>query len=712
MVSELPQSLLDNPFLDQWVRFTNEDCVLIGTGKVELGQGVLTALRQIAAEELEVTPESIRMVSGLTGVSPEEGFTAGSRSIELSGGSIRIVCAEVRQIAIAQAAQRLGCGPDEIAVINGRFLKGGGAASCSYWSMADALDLHRPATGSAPFRAMGQWRHIGRSEARLDLPGILAGGSFIHDMRPEGMLHGRVLRCPQPGARLLSLDEAVLRRRIGPDVEVIRLQSFVAVVSENEAAADRAHQAVGRAAEWQKLGASLEEHANPYYLRDLPASDRVVTFPAATAPADIAGSVLSATYTRPYVAHGSIGTSCALAHWDGNALKVWSHTQGVGPLRNSIARALQLPAACVTVQHHPGSGCYGHNGADDAALDAALIAMQCQGRTIRVLWTREEELAFSPVGSASVVTLSATQADDGRIATWNMEIWSATHGQRPGANGSVNLLADRALRDDEKQGDADDVPDGAGGGGNRNSIALYDLPEQRILHHMVLRAPLRTSSLRGLGAQANVFAIESFVDELADAAGRDPVEYRLSMMSDPRARRVIEEAVAMSPWRARGPGAEGVGFGFAFSRYKNKAAYLAAVAEVEIDEVVRVRRLWCAADAGLVINPDGAINQIEGGAIQSASWTLKEQVLTDQDGISTRDWESYPILRFSEVPEVVVRLVGSREDMPPLGIGEVALGPVTAAIANAVAHGLGVRIRDLPLSRDRLMTALMEGAAA
>ena len=703
--NDLPRSLVDNPMLDQWVQFDPHGRVRLGTGKVELGQGVLTALRQIAAEELEVAPDRITVISGETGSSPEEGFTAGSLSIQISGGAIRLVCAEIRQIAAASAADQIGCRAAELSVVDGEFLLREKATGLSYWTLAGALDLHRPATGSAAPRPPEQLRVIGQSLPRSDLPEKLCGPGFIHDLRPDGLLHARVLRQPYPGAQLQSIDTARIERAAGAPITVIRSGEFLAMAAEDEAVADRALEAARVAALWQGSSNAEPTHADPRHLLGLRCIDRVVTVPARTDLPGI-GRVLEATYTRPYLSHGSIGPSCALAMWDGAALTVWSHSQGVGPLRRSLAQALGLDPSAVTVLHRPGAGCYGHNGADDAALDAALVAREMPGRSVRVRWTREDEFASAPVGGASVVTLRAELAADGRPARWDMEIWSPPHGQRPGANGGINLLAERALPGSRHSVGTDDVPDEAGGGGNRNSVALYDLPEQRILHHLVTEPPLRTSSLRGLGAQANVFALESFVDELAEAAGRCPVQYRLAMTGDARARRVIEAAASMSPWAGRGPGGEGSGLGFAFSRYKNRAAFLAAVAEVEIDAEVRVRRIWCAVDAGLVINPDGAANQIEGGAIQATSWTLKEQVRMDATGIASRTWDTYPILRFSEVPEVTSRFVGSAAD-PSLGVGEAALGPVTAAIGNAVAHALGVRVRDLPLSREHLMTTLL-----
>jgi CO/xanthine dehydrogenase Mo-binding subunit len=704
--NDLPRSLIDNPTLDRWVGFEGAGGVRLGTGKVELGQGVLTALRQIAAEELQVEPDRIRVVSGETGTAPEEGMTAGSQSIEASGGSIRLVCAEVRAMAAAAAAARLGCSEVELSLDDGHFLRNGRPSGESYWTLADRLDLGRHATGSVAPLPAGQHRIIGRSVPRIDLPDKLCGPGFIHDLRPDGLVHARVLRTPSRGARIASVDAERIQRAAGAPLTIVRIDDFLAFVADDEAAAERALEAAAGAVTWSGVTAGQPSDADPRHLLTLPTIDRVVTAPGRAASAG-GGAVVEATYTRPYIAHASIAPSCALALWDGAALTVWSHSQGVGPLRNSIARTLKLDPANITVLHRPGAGCYGHNGADDAALDAALIAHRTPGRPIRVRWTREDELSAAPVGGASVVHLRAELDNTGRPATWDMAIWSPSHGQRPGANGGINLLAELALADSEQSGGADDVPDAAGGGGNRNSVALYDLPEQRVLHHLVTQPPLRTSSLRGLGTQANVFAIESFIDELAEAAGRDPVQYRLALMTDPRARRVIEAASEMSPWNDRAAPGSGTGLGLAFSRYKNRAAYLAAVAEVEVDESVRVRRVWCAVDAGLVINPDGAANQIEGGAVQATSWTLREQVRTDEQGIASRRWESYPILRFSEVPEVQTRFVGSPDD-PPLGLGEVALGPVTAAIGNAVAHALGARIRDLPFSRDRLLASLLQ----
>jgi CO/xanthine dehydrogenase Mo-binding subunit len=322
---------------------------------------------------------------------------------------------------------------------------------------------------------------------------------------------------------------------------------------------------------------------------------------------------------------------------------------------------------------------------------------------IRVRWRREEEFAFEPVGPAMVVKVGAALDEAGHPVDWTAEIWSGTHSGRPG---SGNLLAAEALPNPPPPPEPADVPDAGGGGAIRNGEPLYDIAAKRIVHHLVPETPIRTSALRGLGAMPNVFAIECFIDELAERSGRDPVAYRLALLSDPRARAVVERAAKMAAWQPGLPAGTGRGSGIGFARYKNRAGYAAVIVDLEADEEVHLRQVWCAADAGLVINPDGAINQLEGGILQSASWVLKEQVRLDTGGVSSLDWETYPVLKFSEVPEISVELLPSDGDVP-LGIGEVSAGPTAAAIGNAVAHALGTRIRDLPLTRERIMSALL-----
>jgi nicotinate dehydrogenase subunit B len=697
----LPQSLVDNPRLDQWIAFAANRTVALKTGKVELGQGILTALRQIAAEELDLASDRLTIQPGDTELAPHEGFTAGSLSVEIGGGAVRLVCAEVRARLLAEAARQLNVEPEQLSLRDGVFLQGDRPTGLDYWSVAGGVDLAVAATGAVPTKRPAAYRVVGQSEPRLDLPGKVFGAPFLHDMVLPGMLHARVLHRPWREARLASPDAAL--QSVARGCEIVRDGDFVAFLDADETAAAAA---LGRA--WERLawegGTPLTpEQQEATWLLGRPTQDRQLGAEAEPAPAAV--SRLTRRYSRHYIAHGSIGPSCGLALFAGGLLDVWTHSQGVVPLRGSIARVAGLPPEAVAVHHVQGAGCYGHNGADDAAADAALIALRRPNVPIRVLWMREDELSSSPFGAAQVVAVEAGLDGAGRPLDWTLTITGPTHVSRPGVHGEVNLLSAEALANPWPRAEGQDFSDAQGGGATRNALALYDLPPQRITHRLVPNLPVRTSAMRGLGALGNVFALECFMDELAEEAGRDPVAYRLARMRDPRARAVIERAAAMAGWD---PGAEagtGSGRGIAFSRYKNRAAYAALVAEVAVEESVRVTRIWTAVDAGLVVNPDGALNQIEGGIVQAVSWVTKEQVRFEEGRVATATWDKYPILRFSEVPQVEAALLGSPGDAP-LGIGEVVLGPTAAAIGNAVAHALGVRVRDLPITRDRVIAAM------
>jgi len=700
----LPPLLAANPRLDQWVRFPSPGRVAVSTGRVEIGQGVLTAMLQIAAEELDVAPERVLLQTGDTDLTPNEGYTAGSQSIQFGGVALRMVCAEVRALFLDHAAASCGYSRADLAVHDGAITHRGEPTAHDYWSLAAAVDLTRHATGQPPTKSVRDYTVVGRSAPRTDLPAKVFGGpAFIHDMVLDGIVHARVVRQPRRGATIARVDEAALRRAANGPVEIVRYGNFLAILGAEETVVEAVAAVAPNHVSWDGVDPINPFQEEARWLLQQPSIDRTIGPPPPSEP--IPGTTRhEATYTRMHIAHASVAPSCGLAVFRHGKLQVWTHSQGVYPLRDALARTLKLNPAAISVKHVQGPGCYGHNGADDAATDAAVIAFHQPGKPIRVRWRREEEFAFEPVSPAMVVTAQAVVDDAGRLADWTTEIWSGRHTSRPGGGG--NLLAAEALSDPPPHPPAVEggYPPGAG---TRNGEPLYDFPAKRIVHHLIAETPVRTSSLRGLGATANVFAIESMMDELAERAGQDPVAYRLSVLSDARARSVVEHVARISGWQAGLLSGTGRGRGVAFARYKNMAAYAAVVADVAVDENVRLLRVWCAADAGLVINPDGAINQLEGGIIHGASWALKEGVRLDTAGISSRDWETYPVLRFSEVPEVTVELVDPMADRPCLGVGEASGGPTVAAIGNAVAHALGARLRDLPLTRERVMAALL-----
>ncbi len=701
MSDTLPLSIQNNRRMEKWLRFQPDRTLRLAVGKVELGQGNVTALAQIAAEELDVELERITVLSGDTQDAPDEGQTTSSQSIEVSGRSVRLVTAEFRARVVDRLAQRLNCSPSDITVQDGTFRRGDASTGHDYWSFATDEDFARDIEGSATPKPPGAYRVVGQSIPRRDLPAKVSGGAFIHDMVRPDMLHARILRQPGRGASLASLNEAAVRRAGGGEFRIVRVGNFVAFVGADETVVQRAAAAAPLHATWEntpQLSADMQEAA---WLVGQPSNDRVLYDDIQPGTAAI---VVEANYSRAYVAHASMAPSCALAEFRNGHLSVWSHTQGPFPLRAALANVLAMQVDTITVRHAHGAGCYGHNGADDVAVDASVIAREIPDHCIRVQWRREEEFGFEPVGPAMHVTARAVLDGSGKPTDWTTEIWSPTHVQRPSTGG--NMLTHEALPTPPPDPRPTDPPEAGGGGGTRNGLPLYDFTAKRIIHHLVLRPPTRTSALRGLGALPNVFAIECFMDELAERAGVDPVQYRLSLLSDPRARRLVENVAERCGWSARGPAGSGRGIGLGWARYKNKAAYAAVAVEVEVEQEVRVRRAWCAADAGLVINPDGARNQLEGGIVQAISMTLKEQMRLGAEGRTSLDWDAYPILKFSEVPEISTEIVHA-PDLPTLGMGECTFGPTAAAIGNAVAHALGTRIREMPMTRERIAAALL-----
>ena len=699
---KLPGSLDANPMLDSWLRIDADGGITLFTGKAELGQGVKTALIQIAAEQLYVSPQRIRLITADTRQTPDEGYTAGSNSIKDSGTAIMNAAAQVREILIARAAERLGVPADRLKAQEGAVVADDGRRLGFGELVVDGLTKVR-ADGQSKLKDPAAYSVIGKSMSRVDIPAKVTGGAaYVQDLRLPGMVHARVVRPPSYGARLRELQTAAVERMPGV-LKVVRDGSFVAVVAAHEYEAIQAMRALAAAARWEER-ATLPEQAEFYaYLQKLPA-DVIVDLDRQAGVSPGARS-FEASYRRPYQMHGAIGPSCAVGLFKDGVLTVWTHSQGVYPLRKSIAEMLRLPEDRVQCIHVEGSGCYGHNAADDAAADAALIARAFPDRPVRVQWMREHEHQWEPYGPAMLTSVKAALDSAGNIVTWDYEVTSNTHSMRPG--GAGNLLPAWHLETPFAPAAPKPIPLPEGGG-DRNAIPFYRVPSVHVVHRFVPAMPVRVSALRALGAYMNVFSIESFIDELAQAAGADPVDFRLRHLDDPRARDVVSLAAARFGWASyvRTPGR---GRGFAFARYKNLAAYVALALEVDVNREkgsVHVVRAVAAVDSGQAVNPDGIRNQIEGGIIQSSSWTLHEAVEFDTTAITSADWSRYPILRFPEIPESVDVHVIDRPGAAFLGTGEAAQGPTAAAIGNAIAYATGARIRELPFDRKRVRSAI------
>ena len=699
--AKLPGSLEKAPLLDAWIRVGADGGVTVFTGKAELGQGVRTALTALAAEELGIAPAGIVLVTADTSRTPDEGYTAGSNSMKDSGTAIRSAAAQVRELLIERASAKLGVAAERLHAKDGNVVADDGRRA-GFGDLAAQGYAEVRAKPDAKLKDPRSYSVVGKTLARVDIPAKVTGGvAYVQDLRPPGMLHARVVCPPSYRARLRDADVAAIARMTGV-VKVVRDGSVLGVVARHEFDAIRAMRALAATARWDEQP-SLPQGDLFAALQALPAQEIVNADRHDGAKQGMRR--LEATYTRAYQMHGSIGPSCALALYQDDAVTVWTHSQGVYPLRASIAEMLHLPAERVHCIHAEGSGCYGHNAADDAAAYAALFARAVPAHPVRVQWMREQEHTCEPYGPAMIAKLSGSLDASGGIAEWNAEGWSNSHSTRPG--GAGNLMPAWYLPTPFAQPVPKPIPMPEGGG-DRNSIPIYTVPSLRVVHRFIPAMPIRVSALRSLGAYVNVFAIESFVDELAHAAGSDPVAYRIRHLGDRRARDVVNVAATRFGWEGftRKPGH---GRGFAFARYKNLAAYCAVAVEVSLEHETgraRVVRAAAAIDSGQAVDPDGLRNQIEGGIIQSMSWTLFEAVSYDATRITSVDWSTYPIARFADIPDRIDVEVIDRPGEPFLGTGEAAQGPTAAAIANAIADAGKVRLRDLPLTRAKIKAAI------
>ena len=697
-----PGSLATSPYLDAWIRI-DADGITAFTGKAELGQGFKTAFQQIAAEELDVPFEAIKVVTADTGRTANEGYTAGSHSMQDSGTAILNAAAQVRALLIAEAARRLDLPAENLRTDNGSVVAPDGRRF-GYGDLVAGDMLHVQAEVKSNLKDPATYKVMGQPVPRVDIPAKVTGGAaYVQDMRLPGMVHARLVRPPSYGAELTECDTSSIEKLPGV-VKVVRNGNFLAVVAKKEFQAIKAMRALSTVAKWNEKAGLPNQNDLLHVITGLPSKDSVIF--EVSNPAVSGQRTLEATYTRPYQSHGSIGPSCAVAQLNNDVMTVWTHTQGVYPDRQGVAEMLRVPPAKVRLIHVEGSGCYGHNGADDAAADAALIARELPGIPVRVQWMREQEHGWEPYGPAMVTKLKASLDDSGAIASWNFEVWSNTHSMRPGGGGC--MLAAQHMANPLPIPEPKPLPLPEGGG-DRNAIPIYKFPNAHVVHHFIPSMPVWISAMRALGAYHNVFSIESFMSELAELAGADPVEFRLKHLDDPRARDVVEKAAKEFGWQKGQKAPQDHGYGFAFARYKNLAAYCAIASEVEINRESgrpRLVRAVAAVDSGQVVNPDGIANQVEGAILQSMSWTLYEAVTFDDVRITSIDWQTYPILRFDAVPEKVDVHIINRPGQPFLGSGETGQGPAAASVANAVANAAGKRLRDLPLTRLKIKDAI------
>jgi nicotinate dehydrogenase subunit B len=696
-------SLNKYPWLDAWIQVSADGRVTVCTGKVELGTGIRTALTQVAAEELDVPAARIELITADTWRTPDEGLTAGSHTLMVSGTAIQNAAANVRMLLLRAAADAWKVDVATVTTTGAAQVRNVTGQLMSYGELAQALSLHIAAVPNVPLRDPAHYRTMGTSLPRLDIPLKLTGGrAFLQDIRMPGMLHARIVRGPSEGTRLVAPDIASVQ--VLPEVfRVIRNGNFLAVVAEQEWAAIQAMRELQNGA-FARLAAPLPSGDWVSTLKNRPAQDIVIL--DANEPVDAVVHTVRARYSRPWLSHGSIGPSCGLALFHDGLMTVWTHSQGTFELQRFVAELVHLPPDKVHAIHAEGAGCYGQNGADDAAADAAVIARAIPGRPIRLQWMREQEFGWEPLGPAMVTELEASLDAQNRIIAWRHDIWSNRHNDRPATAGRTWAGSEVEPSFPPQLGKPIPMPEGDA---SRNSNPLYSLANVHVTFHYLPEMLMRVSSLRSLGAHLNVFSIESMFDELASAGGVDPLALRLTHMKEERARAVMQTAAERFGWshRPRGDGRRGCGF--AFARYKNIGAYCAVVLEIEVERetgAIAIPRVVAAIDSGQAVNPDGIRNQVEGGIIQSLSWTSREAIRFDATRRTSFDWSSYPIIRFSDVPQTIEVHIINCPGSPFLGTGEAAQGPAGAALANALADATGIRLRDLPLSPHRVKAAI------
>ena len=689
---------LDPSEVDGFVAVNADGSVTIYSGKVDLGQGLRIAIPQMAAEELGIGVERIVLIEGDTALTPDQGATAGSSGIMPGGVQIRQAAATAREALIGMAAARANKLAVEFDTVDGEVRLKTGGAGIRFGDLVANKRLDVKVDLKANLRDPASYTVVGKPLARPDIPGKVDGRHvYVHDFRIDGMLHGRVVRPPAVGARLVTVDDASIRAIAG--VRVVRVNDFLGVVAASEWDAVTAAQLLK--ARWSESMPLIGTSAVRGWLRAGPFAADETLVKKGDATAALAGAKkVSAEFYWPMQSHGSMGPSCAVADVRDGKATVWSASQATHRFRETIARALALPKDAVRVIYLDGSGCYGMNGHDDAAADAALLS-KAVGRPVRVQWSREDEHGWDPKAPPQLLALEGALGDDGKINAWRTEMWI------PKATASLPNMPLLAL---DAAGIAQ-TPGITTGLISQNGDPPYAVPHQEVVVHWLPTAPLRPSNFRAPGKVANCFAVESFTDILAVAARSDSVAFRLQGLSDPRGVEVIRRAAALLGWQPRpspAPDTPGAGRGFAYMHYKHNESYVAMAMEVDVAKAtgaIRVRRVACAHDCGLVINPDALRSQIEGNILQTLSRTLFEEVAFDRSRVTSVDWASYPILTFPDVPEILIDIV-SRPKEPPLGAGEASATPVPAALANAIFDAVGARLTTVPFTRERVRAAL------
>jgi CO/xanthine dehydrogenase Mo-binding subunit len=717
--------------LDSWIAIAADGSVTAYSGKEELGQGISTAQAQLVAEELSVPFDRVKLIYCDTAMTPDQAYTSGSQShpANFNHANLAQAGATAREALIKMASLRLGVPVDELTAAAGTInSKGDPSRKVTYGQLVGGKKFNLTLDPKAKRKPPSEWTVLGTPAQRQDIPEIVTGQfEFVHNVRVPGMLHGRVVRPPAGGATLISLDESSVKGMPGL-VKVVVKKNFVGVVAEKPwqalQAADKLKVTWSSGSGLTKPEEFYEQLRNQRSTRDL----LLVDSKDLEQKLGQAAAVVKATYLHPYQAHGSMGSSCAVADVQGDKATIWSPTQGVWYQRSTAAMVLGLKPENVRVIFRRGSGCYGLNAADTVTYDAALLS-QAAGKPVRVQLTRKDELTSENYGNAFLMDERAGLDSQGNIIAWEHEAWSPTLGNRPGPGTPGNVITGSLVGfQPEAFTPRSPAPEPRGFNNNSNGIpsyaaALFDgvpkgagtVRSARVLVHST-PSPFFTGPLRSPARFQNTFAHESFMDELAAHSKADPVEYRLRHLSNERVIDVLKAAAKAANWDARPSPQSGMrkvglatGRGVACVAYEGDNGYTGIVTEVEVDQdsgKIAVKRVVVAIDAGPISNPDGLKNQAEGGALQGMSRALLEEVTWDDQKVTSIDWRTYRTLPLGfSVPKVECVLL-NRPDEEATGAGETSITVIAAAIGNAVFDATGARLRQIPFTPERVKAAL------
>lgn len=707
MNKNVENNLKKYPKIKHWIKKSKNNKLIIFSGKVEIGQGILFAFQQLVSNNLDFTFDQIEVTCASTDTHPNEAVTSGSLSVQDSGLTLKIVCANILYFSEKKYISEIGQNK-----INIEYSKGLFSQNHDYFkSLIDLIDdelLEKTIDINIPkYKFINNKNEFKNLDLLKKLEGLYI---YINDLEIAGMLHGLVLHPKTITGKLNQENFILFQKIISKKFNIIKIVndgSLIGIISNKKSELMKIERILYQFSLWNE--SELDLPLNSQYETWLKSQKSLKINISKSFEFPINTNTKSKTLkiSRPFITHASVGLCCAIANWSKEHIQVISHSQGIFNLRHDLALAFDLAEDKINVKHHPGAGCYGHNGADDVAYDAVWLARHVPEQPLRVEWSRAQEMSIAPLSPAMYVELTATININGKICAWNYEIWSQAHGTRPGRDKTPALLGSWQTNEPFAISQPVNASEVNGGGADRNSRPIYEIDNIEISLNDIKEMPVRVSALRSLGGHVNVFAIESMMDELALLASIDPIEFRLNHLKNSRAKDVLKTIKKLSSWSNKSKiKNEGEGRGIGFAQYKNTGAFCAVVAEVKLTDHIEVKKLFICADVGSIISEEGVINQLEGGSIQAISFTLFEETQLSKNGVDSNDWSKYTIVGFNDIPLIQTELIYNEEN-PSVGAGECSIGPTAAAIANAVFDAIGIRFTKMPFNKDNLQAQVL-----